>query len=73
MVIGRELSEWRRQAWLVASIRSMFSNQAINPDTHNPYLAECRARGVLDDEPAPPVTPFNLGPIDTLSLAMRGS
>jgi len=72
MVIGRELAEWRRQAWLVASIGNMFRTSPISPDRINPYLAECRSRGVLDDEPPPRSTPFNLGDINTLSLAMRG-
>lgn len=72
MVIGCELAEWRRQAWLVASIGNMFRRSPISPDRINPYLAECRARGVLDDEAPPHSTPFNLGNFDTLSLAMRG-
>lgn len=73
MVIGRELSEWRRQAWLVASVGNLFRSSPISPDRINPYLAECRTRGVLDEEPAPRSTPFDLGDISTLARAMRGN
>lgn len=59
MCIGRDLAEWRMQAWLVASVRNMFAKQAITPDSINPYLAEALKAGWIEP-PHRPHVPFSL-------------
>jgi len=68
MYIGAELAAWRHTAWLGAILRAQNSKHPVHPDRINPYLAELRASGLLDDEPAPRRRPFSLGSFAALEL-----